>query len=86
MIDGGSTEEIFHPALNRYLEIKTLPQFDENSHLKRVVQVVRDITEYKNSEKEHRMLQEQLVQAQKMEAIGLWPGVSPTILTIYWQP
>ena len=74
MIEGGSTEEIFHPALNRYLEIKTLPQFDENSHLKRVVQVVRDITEYKNSEKEHRMLQEQLVQAQKMEAIGTLAG------------
>jgi len=72
--EGGSTEEIFHPELNRYLEIKTLPQFDENRHLKGIVQVVRDITENKNSEKEHRMLQEQLVQAQKMEAIGTLAG------------
>jgi len=71
---GGSTEEIFHSELNRYLEIKTLPQFDENSQLKGIVQVVRDITENKNSEKEHRMLQEQLVQAQKMEAIGTLAG------------
>jgi signal transduction histidine kinase/CheY-like chemotaxis protein len=71
---GGSTEEIFHSELNRYLEIKTLPQFDEDAHLKGIVQVVRDITENKNSEKEHRMLQEQLVQAQKMEAIGTLAG------------
>ena len=65
----GSTEETFHPELNRHLEIKSLPQFDENAHLKGIVQIVRDITENKNSQKEHRMLQEQLVQAQKMEAI-----------------
>jgi PAS domain S-box-containing protein len=70
----GSTEETFHPELNRYLEIKSLPQFDENAHLKGIVQIVRDITENKNSQKEHRMLQEQLVQAQKMEAIGTLAG------------
>ena len=72
--EGGSTEEIFHPELDRYLEIKSFPQFDENSHLKGFVQIVRDITENKNSEKEHRMLQEQLIQAQKMEAIGTLAG------------
>jgi len=46
---GGSTEEVFHPELDRYLEIKSLPKFDENRHLKGIVQVVRDITENKNS-------------------------------------
>jgi PAS domain S-box-containing protein len=70
----GSTEEIFHDELNRHLEIKSLPKFDQNGRLKGVVQVVRDITENKNSEKEHRMLQEQLIQAQKMEAIGTLAG------------
>ena len=69
-----STEETFHPQLNRYLEIKSIPQVDQNNHLKGMVQVVRDITENKNSEKEHRMLEEQLVQAQKMEAIGTLAG------------
>ena len=72
--EAGFTEEIFHPELNRYLEIKSLPQFDENSHLKGIVQIARDITANKNSEKEHRMLQEQLIQAQKMEAIGTLAG------------
>ena len=70
----GSTEEVFHPELNRYLEIKSIPQFDENIRLKGIVQVVRDVTESKNSEKEHRMLQEQLIQAQKMEAMGTLAG------------
>ncbi len=70
----GTTEEAFHPKLNRYLEIKSIPQFDENSQLKGIVQVVRDVTENKNSEKEHRMLQEQLIQAQKLEAMGTLAG------------
>ena len=72
--EAGFTEEIFHPELNRYLEIKSLPQFDKNAHLKGIVQIVRDITENKNSQKEYRMLQEQLIQAQKMEAIGTLAG------------
>jgi signal transduction histidine kinase/CHASE2 domain-containing sensor protein/CheY-like chemotaxis protein len=68
------TEETFSPALNRYLEIKSLPRMDENGHLKGMVQVVRDVTENKNSQKEQQMLQGQLIQAQKMEAIGTLAG------------
>ena len=70
----GTTEEIFHSKLNRYLEIKSLPRFDKNHHRKGTVQIVRDITENKKSQKEHQMLQEQLIQAQKMEAIGTLAG------------
>ena len=70
----GSTEETFHPELNRYLEIKSLPRFDKNRRFKGIVQIVRDITETKRSQKEHQMLQEQLIQAQKMEAIGTLAG------------
>jgi signal transduction histidine kinase/ActR/RegA family two-component response regulator len=72
--EAGFTDEIFHPELNRHLEIKSLPQFDENGHLKGIVQVVRDVTENKNSQKEYLMLQEQLIQAQKMEAMGTLAG------------
>jgi PAS domain S-box-containing protein len=69
-----STEEIFHPELNRYLEIKSLPRFDKNHHRKGIVQIVRDITENKKSQKEQQILHEQLIQAQKMEAIGTLAG------------
>jgi PAS domain S-box-containing protein len=70
----GFTEEVFHSELGRYLEIKSHPRFDRDRSCKGVVQVVRDITENKISEKEHRRLQEQLIQAQKMEAIGTLAG------------
>jgi PAS domain S-box-containing protein len=70
----GSTEELFHPKLNRYLEIKAFPRFDKTHHRKGTVQIVRDITENKKSEKKHQILQEQLIQAQKMEAIGTLAG------------
>ncbi|MGD8298607.1 MAG: CHASE2 domain-containing protein, partial [Desulfobacterales bacterium] len=69
-----STEELFHPKLNRYLEIKSFPRFDKTHHRKGTVQIVRDITENKKSEKKHQILQEQLIQAQKMEAIGTLAG------------
>ncbi len=69
-----SSEELFHPELNRYLEIKSFPQFDKAHHRKGTVQIVRDITENKKSEKKHQILQEQLIQAQKMEAIGTLAG------------
>ena len=51
----GSTEETFHPELDRYLEIKSLPRFDKNRRFKGIVQIVRDITETKRSQKEHQM-------------------------------
>ena len=70
----GSLEEVYHPQLNRHLEIKTIPHFNDDNRLKGIVQVVRDVTESRNSEKEHRMLREQLIQAQKMEAIGTLAG------------
>ena len=43
--------EYFHPNLNRYLNIKAFPRFDEKNNLIGVVHVARDITERKKSEK-----------------------------------
>ncbi len=69
-----STTEIFEPHLNRYIEIKALPRLDEEGQLTGLVHVVRDITERKNAEKEQRLLQNQLLQSQKMESIGNLAG------------
>lgn len=74
MIEECITEETFSPELNRFIEIKSLPRMDENGHVKGMVQIVRDITESKNFQKDQQILQNKLMQAQKMEAIGTLAG------------
>lgn len=49
-----STSEVFEPHLNRYLEIKALPRFDEEKNLIGVVHVARDITVQKDAENKLR--------------------------------
>jgi PAS domain S-box-containing protein len=70
----GVTEQVFNAELEIHLETKTLPRFDKHNRIKGMVQITRDVTEKRRSEKEHRMLQERLAQAQKMEAIGSLAG------------
>lgn len=67
-------ETVFSSTLNRHLEIKSLPRFDENGEFTGMVQLVRDITDRINAENEHQILQAQLQQSQKMEAIGTLAG------------
>ncbi len=45
-----STNEIFEPHLNRYLEIRAIPRFDANNELKGLIHVVRDISDRKKIE------------------------------------
>jgi PAS domain S-box-containing protein len=46
------TTEIFEPHLNRFVEIKALPRFDENDQLSGVIHIVSDISDRKLVEQE----------------------------------
>jgi PAS domain S-box-containing protein len=72
--EDGVTEDKYEAELGKHIETRTLPRFDEHNRIVGMVQVMRDVTEKKKSEKEHQMLQERLTQAQKMEAIGSLAG------------
>ena len=69
-----STTEVYEPFLDKYLEVKALPRFDEDGNLSGLVHVVRDITDRKMAEEKQYKLQSQLNQSQKMESIGRLAG------------
>jgi PAS domain S-box-containing protein len=69
-----SVTEVFEPHLNKHIEIKALPKFDENNQLAGLVHVVQDIDSRKKAEKARENLEAQLRQSQKMEAIGTMAG------------
>jgi|GEM_PF-2435165 len=73
--------EIFESHLNMFIEIRAIPRFDSNGNLIGLIHVARDITERKKAEAERErlyhekeMLREQLLQSQKMEAVGTLAG------------
>jgi PAS domain S-box-containing protein len=53
--------ERFEPHLNKFLEIRAMPQFDDKKQLTGVIHIVRDITEHKLMEKEINSLKKQLL-------------------------
>ena len=68
--DKENRAEIFDESLNRHFEVHRFPREDENKHKNGMVHVIRDITERKNLIEEQMNLQAQLIQSQKLEAIG----------------
>ena len=56
------------------VEIQCYPIFDKQGNVSQVIEYCYDVTERKKAEKEHLKLQNQLRQAQKMEAIGALAG------------
>jgi PAS domain S-box-containing protein len=53
--------ERFEPHLNKFLEIRAMPQFDDNHKLIGVIHIVRDITERKQMENEISSLKKYLL-------------------------
>jgi PAS domain S-box-containing protein len=62
-----TTIETFEPHLDKYLEIKAIPQVDENNEVIKLVHVIRDITIRKKMEAE-------VLKTQKLESIGILAG------------
>ena len=63
---GQSTSfEMFEPHLNKYLEVRALPRFDDNKEIIGLIHVIRDITERKKVE-------EALQRAEQMKMVGEW--------------
>ena len=56
------------------VEYLTAPIFDENRHFMGMVMCIRDVTERRKAKRKAELLQAQLLQSQKMEAIGTLAG------------
>jgi len=65
--------EVRNPA-GRYWLVRGFPIFDETMQVSALVGFAQDITERKQAEEEREKIQRQLLQAQKMEAIGTLSG------------
>jgi two-component system cell cycle sensor histidine kinase/response regulator CckA len=61
-------------GLQRTIEYSASPQFDHERNFTVSLVAIRDITGQRKAEREVKQLQEQLLQAQKMEAIGRLAG------------
>ena len=55
--------EIFEPNLNKFIEIKGMPRFDEKGKIVGMIHIVHDITERKQKENELNEAQKELVSA-----------------------
>ncbi len=59
---------------SRWLNVYAYPIFDKKKNVTGVVEFIRDITDKKRMEFERSQLKKQLIQAQKLEAIGTLAG------------
>ncbi len=62
-----ATVEFFEPTLGIHLEVSASPIFDENSEVTGSIHIAKNVTERK-------ILESQLIQAQKMESVGRLAG------------
>jgi PAS domain S-box-containing protein len=57
--------EMFEPHLDRFLEIRAMPRFDDNNQIIGLIHVIRDITDKKQVE-------EALQRAEQLKLVGEW--------------
>lgn len=69
-----ASAERYEEALDAWLDVRAYPILDEKGNLVRVIEHLRDITPSKKAEAENRKLQEQLLDAQRMESLGTLAG------------
>lgn len=77
MVKSGSASviEVFEPHLNKFIEVKALPRYDQDGHLTGVVHVLRDITNRRRVEQEKEDLIERLEEA--LASIKTLKGLIP---------
>jgi PAS domain S-box-containing protein len=56
--------ELFEPHLNRYLEIRAIPRFDNNNQRAGLIHIVRDITERKQAESQRETALEAMLKSE----------------------
>jgi signal transduction histidine kinase/ActR/RegA family two-component response regulator len=66
--------ERYEKTLDVWFDVRAYPILDEKGNIVQVIEHLRDITPAKTSELENRRLNEQLLQAQKMESLGTLAG------------
>ncbi len=54
------TYELYEPDLKRFLEIKTIPRHDVNNRILGAINIIRDITEWKDAEEKIKRSEEEL--------------------------
>ncbi|MBI5639655.1 MAG: PAS domain S-box protein, partial [Nitrospirae bacterium] len=66
--------EVFWPQKDLWLFISADPVWDDRNNLNGSVFIIRDITDLKKAAEEHKELQTQLLQMQKLDSIGRLAG------------
>jgi len=66
--------EIYESHLQKHIKVAAYPRIDESNTVIGLIQIISDISKRKSFEEEQQKLQAQLLQSQKLEAIGQLAG------------